>query len=179
MLIRCVLSSFSKPYTICIWRSIHPESTEACGRTLIYVIVALESTEGFILAGMWDQFCNYSPLAGMPLLGLSYIRNRLSFLKLPKTMRSMEISSSCEEEACTISWRGNCIGAQVSTDGTWSLSPCIKNNALWLCLHPLVWEWFSRPHLKSICLNVDFTRKISHQTFTWCFALCLLQLAEL
>jgi len=84
MLIRCVLSSFSKPYSICIRRSIHPESTEACGRRLIYNVVALESTEGFILAGKWDQSCNYSPLAGMPLSGLSYIRNRPSFLKLSK-----------------------------------------------------------------------------------------------
>lgn len=178
MLIRCALSSFRKPYSICIWRSIHPDPTEACGRTLIYAVVALESTEGFILAGMWDQSCNYSPLAGMPLLGLSYIRNRPSFLKLSKTMRFMEMSSTCEE-AYTICRRGNCIGAQVSAEGTWSLSPHIKSNALWLWLHPLVWEWFSRPHLKSICLNVVFTRKISNQTFTWCFALCLLHLAEL
>lgn len=114
-------------FTVYRGRSTHPESTEACcGRPLIYaVVVALESTEGFILAGKWDQSCNYSPLAGMPLSGLSYIRNRPSFLKLSKTMRSMKIAPTCEEEACTISCRGNCIGAQVSMEGRWSSSPCI------------------------------------------------------
>lgn len=81
-----------------------PESSEACSsRPLIYAAVALESTEGFMLPGMWDQSCNYSPLAGKPLLELSCIRNRPSFLKLSKTMRSMKIAPSCEEEDCTIS----------------------------------------------------------------------------
>lgn len=128
--------------TMYIPRSVHPESSEACcGRPLIYaVVVALESTEGFILPGMWDQSCNYSPLAGKPLLGLSCIRNRPSFLKLSKTMRSMKIAPSCEEEACTISWRGNCIAAQVSTEGRWSLSQRIKGNTLWLWQAPLISE---------------------------------------
>lgn len=58
----------------------------------------------------------------MPLLVLSYNRSRPSFLKLSKTMMFMKISSTCEEEACTISWRGNCIGAQVSTEGH---DPCL------------------------------------------------------
>lgn len=112
-------------------RFVLPESSEAgSSRPLIYAVVALESTEGFMLPGMWDQSCNYSPLAGKPLLGLSCIRNRPSFLKLSKTMRSMKIAPSCEEEDCTISWRGNCIGAQVSTEGRWSLSLCIKDSPL-------------------------------------------------
>lgn len=58
-------------------RFVLPESSEAySSRPLIYAVVALESTEGFMLPGMWDQSCNYSPLAGKPLLGLSCIRNR-------------------------------------------------------------------------------------------------------
>lgn len=93
-----------------------------------------------MLPGMWDQSCNYSPLAGKPLLGLSCIRKRPSFLKLSKTMRSMKIAPSCEEEACTISWRNNCIGAQVSKAGRWSLSRCIKGNTLWLSQHHSVSE---------------------------------------
>lgn len=113
-------------------RFVLPESSEACSsRSLIYAVVALESTEGFMLPGMWDQSCNYNPLAGKPLLGLSCIRNRPSFLKLSKTMRPMKIAPSCEEEDCTISWRGNCIGAQVSTEGRWSLSQCIKGSPPW------------------------------------------------
>lgn len=138
-------------------RFVLPEPSEDCSsRSLIYAVVAEESTEGFMLPGMWDQSCNYSPLAGKPLLGLSCIRNRPSFLKLSKTMRSMKIAPSCEEEDCTISWRGNCTGAQVSTEGRWSLSQCIKGSPLWSQSD------FSRPHLKSICLQVVFSRKISH-----------------
>jgi len=141
-------------------RSIHPESSEACsGRPLIYAVVVLESTERFILPGMWDQSCNYSPLAGKPLLGLSCIRNRLSFLKLSKTMKSMKIAPSCEEEACTISWRGNWIGVQVSTEGRWSLSQCFKGNTLRLWKAPLISEWFSGPPLKAICLQLALSER--------------------
>lgn len=115
-----------------ILRFVLSEFSEACSsRSLIYTVAALESTEGFMLPGMWDQSCNYSPLAGKPLLGLSCIRNRPSFLKLSKTMRSMKIAPSCEDEDCTISWGGNCAGAHVSTEGRWSLSQCIKGSPLW------------------------------------------------
>lgn len=118
--------------TRCIARFVLPESSEACSsRPLILCCCCLRKHRGFMLPGMWDQSCNYSPLAGKPLLGFSCIRNRPSFLKLSKTMRSMKMAPSCEEEDCTISWRGNCIGAQVSTEGRWSLSLCIKDSPLW------------------------------------------------